>query len=303
MTWCTLAYDAREASYLHQMNELAKQDGNQPSPFQLARHRITRLAHRIRVFKQIYADGARLGELFSAFSVKLLQLPDSVPLQEPDRMTKLKPIINRMMASDDPRRKKVDDAIEKLPFDLEERILEQYKPDKNRPPSVHCEIQVLEHFYKYELRFVDDDRYIGCSKASCLCCKLYIRHHPARCEEPETHNNLVPRWGPPLLPYGSKDPGFKPQRELLNKILHDMRGLVLDRLIALTKPNKHPDSVSRLTSSAPEEGFYDILDDMSSSGEENLNERLDVHSGEEAGLSEVSTEVEYESDSDGGVLL
>ncbi len=52
-------------------------------------------------------------------------------------------------------------------FGILERVKAQFE-DKDFTPRVHAELNLLEYFYRERLPFVDDDRFIACSKPSLL---------------------------------------------------------------------------------------------------------------------------------------
>lgn len=78
---------------------------------------------------------------------------------------------------------------------LTQKFEETYLEFEPRP---HAELLVLEHFSELNFEFVNDDRYIGCSKPSCYCCALYMKVHPGRFEPRACHGNLWPNWAPPI---------------------------------------------------------------------------------------------------------
>ncbi|PMD30803.1 hypothetical protein L207DRAFT_612083 [Hyaloscypha variabilis F] len=57
-------------------------------------------------------------------------------------------------------------------------------------PRVHAELILLDLFWSQNLEFVENDKYIGCSKPACYCCYHYITVHPGRFVPPACHNNL-----------------------------------------------------------------------------------------------------------------
>ncbi|PIA97955.1 hypothetical protein CB0940_05371 [Cercospora beticola] len=70
-------------------------------------------------------------------------------------------------------------------------------------PIVHAEILILNHFFTKDLRFVNDDRYIGCSKPSCYCCSLYFDAHPGNFVQRPCHGNAYVKWSPPRSQTGA----------------------------------------------------------------------------------------------------
>lgn len=76
---------------------------------------------------------------------------------------------------------------------IEDIYAERCKAQDHKP-RVHAEISMMEHFYFNQLPFVDDDRYIGCSKPSCYCCDLYLRRHPGKFVPRPCHGNIWVKW-------------------------------------------------------------------------------------------------------------
>lgn len=72
---------------------------------------------------------------------------------------------------------------------------------------IHAELLVLNHFYRYNLKFAENVRYIGCSKLSCYCCHAYMKNHPLDVIQRPCHGNTWTRWEMPSLksPSNAKD--------------------------------------------------------------------------------------------------
>lgn len=68
-----------------------------------------------------------------------------------------------------------------------------------RGAPVHAEMTILDHFHHQGLQFAYGKAYIGCSKPSCFCCRVYMSNHPLRPIERPSHNNVWVRWSPPSL--------------------------------------------------------------------------------------------------------
>ncbi|EQK99734.1 hypothetical protein OCS_04550 [Ophiocordyceps sinensis CO18] len=119
-------------------------------------------------------------------------------------------------------------------------------------PRVHAEVQLLDHFHAHRLSFAADDRYIACSKPACFCCRLYFRHHPARCVEPDSHGNLHLNWGLARLRDGARDARWAEQRAVLDNMNDDIRDVVFMAVLAGPRPAR-PDSLSGITRSGLED--------------------------------------------------
>lgn len=223
-----------------------------------AKHCIGRLAHHIRASQQLLEDSYRLAGLFESYHVLPTPIMRGVIRPEQDSQTTLDAILKRMLAEKDDRYVELQEALSTMDqkFHIFDRIV-GYHESKTWRPQVHAEIHVLEHFFKQTLSYVDNDRYIGCSKPACLCCKLYIRYHPARCVEPESHQKVYTNWSPPNLEAAGQDPLFAQQRDIMIEITHRIRENVIEQLYQRSISQKRRnDSLTAITTS----GAYLIQD-------------------------------------------
>ncbi|CEL02062.1 hypothetical protein ASPCAL01637 [Aspergillus calidoustus] len=56
---------------------------------------------------------------------------------------------------------------------------------------VHAELLIVDFFSRKKLKFVDNDRYVGCSKPACYFCHKWISLHPDGYETPAAHNQVI----------------------------------------------------------------------------------------------------------------
>lgn len=256
-------------------------------------HYLGRLAHHVRAPMEVVKDSYSLPRLFDVYDIRLIKRVGSNPRPEADSLTTLPNILRRMLPSNDPRleeyRKNIQDLDHK--FNITARIQEKYE-DKNFQPQIHAEIQVLEHFHANHIHFVDDDRYIGCSKSACYCCHLYFLHHKARPVVPESHQSIYLNWGLRVLPEGARDLGYEEQRNLINKMLEAIRHDALDQIRRKAGPPRwHADSRTGITMSTMEQSLdLDIMPPRKHSPEREI-----VASDVESGLSEHIARIELQS--------
>ncbi|KAI0851618.1 hypothetical protein F5Y00DRAFT_259621 [Daldinia vernicosa] len=265
---CFQAYDQRKAPELRSLESDTYSGngdiniGKYAPPFAEVRHRLGRLAHHVRAPKEVIEDSLELGHLFNEYKICLVNPPPSNPRPQADSLTELHSILKRMLPANDPKLEEYIEALVSLDhkFQITNRIRGEYNK-KHFQPRVHAEVQILEHFCTNQLRYVDDDRYIGCSKPACYCCHLYFRHHESRPVEPESHQKIYLNWGVPVLPEGSKSPGYNTQRDLMNKMLETIRKDALAQIIRKAGPlTWHPDSLTGITISTmalPAEKVYE----------------------------------------------
>jgi hypothetical protein len=61
-------------------------------------------------------------------------------------------------------------------------------------PAPHAEAIVLYYFLSQSLEFAYGDPYVGCSKPSCYCCRVYFESQPAAPRVGRAHNNVWIKW-------------------------------------------------------------------------------------------------------------
>ncbi|KAF2110390.1 hypothetical protein BDV96DRAFT_603973 [Lophiotrema nucula] len=58
---------------------------------------------------------------------------------------------------------------------------------------VHAELQIADMFSRsQDMKFVDSDKYIGCSKEACYFCYAWLSNHHDRYVPPATHYKIIP---------------------------------------------------------------------------------------------------------------
>ncbi|KAL8381526.1 hypothetical protein RB595_005681 [Gaeumannomyces hyphopodioides] len=258
---CSLAFEHRRSQKMLDIKDRGRQsryssgtvaDKFDNNPFAAAHHFIGRLAHHVRAPKRL-VESAQCFEqvLDSSYIVSQVPVPEPVSPPIPDDKTNLLSILNRMGVKDEATIEALMDLERMLA--IEDRLLEEYRKP-NFKPIVHCEIQLHEHFNASgrQKKFALDLPVIGCSKPACYCCKLYLKYHPARCIEPESHENVWLNWSPPALPLGHLDAGFTGQRAVLQKIIEEVRRAAVEQIQQRRGPGtSHPDSTTGITKLTP----------------------------------------------------
>ncbi|KAK8031291.1 hypothetical protein PG990_001025 [Apiospora arundinis] len=218
------------------------------------RHAIGRLASHIRAPTQVLLDALIHRNIFDegVSTVKKVCPVNSVPRPEPDGLTTPAGILKRMVKPDNPKMKDYQSAMEIMDnhMHIGEKIIQSYESPDFRP-SVHCEVQVLEHFYENNLRYSHNDRFIACSKPACYCCHLYFKAHPADPVEPRSHQKIWPSWSPPLIPdIRSDEKKYRHQLHILNTMIESIRKEALAQIEqrVMSKDNQQ-DSTTGITPS------------------------------------------------------
>ncbi|KAL4993355.1 hypothetical protein BDV10DRAFT_198411 [Aspergillus recurvatus] len=259
---CNFAYNHRHSVHTQELTVRAMREGASPGPtegsscFGLVRHYIGRLANHIRAPKELVEDSCNLGYLMHAYTVCAVDPVGSVPSPVRDLHTNLRGILNRMFKPGDAERVTVEEGL--LYINKTSDIFDSFLSEYNgRDRQVHAEIQVLEHFHKLRLSFVDGDRYIACSKPACLCCELYFKHHPARMVLPSSHQKIWTAWSPPFLPgFAKGDTATQLQKRVLSSMTQDLRVQIIQQVLQRSRSSRwHPDSRTSFTEIRPELAF------------------------------------------------
>ena len=226
--------------------------------FTRVRHIVGRLTAHIRAVKQLLDDVVHLDEFLEVYEVSAVPVPTSAPQLPADSQTNLRGIMTRIFkdGTKDPRFDRTLGYLSHMDqqVHLEDKLSDFHSPDC-KPHIVHSEVQMLHHFHDNGLAFAEADRYIATSKPACMCCRLYFRHHPALCVEPDTHQRVWPSWGLPVLPLDG--PGWTEQRDVLNNVGRDIRKeviMVIEQRQAISFA--HPGSLTGDTHSI-DAGFSD----------------------------------------------
>ncbi|KAJ5742559.1 uncharacterized protein N7511_011291 [Penicillium nucicola] len=234
---CKFAYENRHSKFVDILTFSAQNEEKKIGPqgrmtsFAIAKHYLGRLAAHIRAPQQLFEDAETLDYMLESCKVDYIEPIPSVPQPIFDSQTTLEGILYRMLKQNDPERLEIERKL--IYMNMGNGILEKLNEQYQRcVPQVHAEVQVLEHFHKKKLHFVDADRYIACSKPSCVCCEMYFKYHPARMDAPECHRKVWIKWSPPLVKVFTKNlPDFKQQRQIINKMTEDIRSDVIAQVL------------------------------------------------------------------------
>jgi OTT_1508-like deaminase len=254
---CRFSYEQRAC---HHLRELQEHIGDEPSTlidteskrqdFHLTRHFIGRLGSHLKAAKILITAGSRMPNMFENFSIEIQ--PSSKPPSSPpptDHMTTLDGIVKRMLPAGSQDVLPYQEALAAMDskFRIKDRLLDQYK-DKTFKPRVHAELSLLEFFYATKRQFVDDDRFIGCSKPACYCCYHYISLHPGGFVRPSSHGIRYINWRPPDLTDTATKEERIHQRDIMNKLIAQIRRDALRHIDQRKGPSPwHPDSTTGIS--------------------------------------------------------
>jgi hypothetical protein len=189
-------------------------------------------------------------DLFNNFTIKTRPSPKPPSLPPPtDQLTTLSGIIKRMLPAGSEETIRYQEALATMDakFHFQDRLQAQFQ-DKDFRPRVHAELNLLEYFYTERLPFVEDDRFIACSKPACYCCYHYISLHPGGFVRPSSHGVRYLSWRPPDLVNAADTRENNHQRDILNKVIAQIRLDALRQIEQRRGPSPwHPDSTTGIT--------------------------------------------------------
>jgi len=248
--------------HIGEENSTSNTDESKQRSFLLARHYIGRLGSHLKAAKILVMAGQRLPNLFDSFSVEVHPSPRPPVLPPPvDQSTTLSGILKRMLPKDSEDTPRYEKALQYMDtkFNLLGRLRDQYQ-DKDFRPRVHAEIHLLEYFYKQNLAFFDDDRFIGCSKPACYCCYHYISHHPGGFVRPDSHGIRYISWRSPDIVDPDDQKEKNHQRDILNKVIEQIRLDAFRQIEQRVGPSPwRPDSTTGITISQQYNNDLDSL--------------------------------------------
>ena len=274
---CSVAYEFRKSkSFAYLTSKVRAVVGScdganlDENVFAKARHYIGRLGSHMTAAKTLVETAEQLPSLFDDFDIEIVpRQASSLPPACLDDRVNLDGILKRMTpsGSDEEVSLELRAALQYMneKHNLESRVREMYE-SKNFQPQVHAELTLLEYFYKHDLAFVHDDRYIGCSKPACYCCWLYIRAHPGRFAEPACHSKIYLNWKPPSScddESCSSGEQCIHLRDILNEMVKTVRADAKAQIVARScRRRSHPDSTTGITRSMDRAHLGDLPRDF-----------------------------------------
>ncbi|KAF2171580.1 hypothetical protein M409DRAFT_33007, partial [Zasmidium cellare ATCC 36951] len=210
------------------------------------RHYIGRLGSWHHSSRTLVSYASERPQVFAEVQITARATPKPIGVPRANETTNLHSVLSRMFTEDEQLElKRGIEILQRLRgFDLDSAFREAYA-DKNFKPRVHAEVWLLEHFYWSDLHFLDDDRYIGCSKPSCYCCNLYILERQDRSSQRPSHGNVWTNWQSPLPQDSSKSLFDANLRSaMISKFKEDLKNQIIE---PTTNHGRIPDTTTGLT--------------------------------------------------------
>jgi hypothetical protein len=269
-TMCETAYKTRNTPQKERLGKRSRDNALADDIVRSHRetnHYLNCLMRHFKVTKSLVEESEQVRDYIEESCVARVPPMLSHPRPQADAHTSLESILGRMVSSRNDEEWKTIESnlarIDRLVYpSLEARIKDKYE-DANFQPCIHAEIQVLDFFHRNKLVFARGHRFIACSKPACICCRLYFQHHPARPVEPNSHEKIMAKWSPPLLPKGKDDERFKEQQKLISSVIIELKSRVIDLVLGRVRPLPFQyDSITAMTElGSDKEELYDSFDE------------------------------------------
>jgi hypothetical protein len=251
---CSLAYSFRNSTLLETLNQRHLRSGTTAPLWSELRHYIGRLGSWSKASKVLLRAAKMFPNLLHDFHVEYLESPPPIPVPSTDKKTNLDSALGRMIPKAESQRlQDVREAVRNFTVkDISAEFTAKYT-DKTFKPRVHAELLLLEHFYHKNLRFVENDRYIGCSKPSCYCCDLYMKCHPGGFMTRACHGNLWIKWRAPDPPIDNDEQARKHTAKMLNEMVKTVRRDAIGQLLSKQPRRRRvPDSTTGMSTAIPD---------------------------------------------------
>ena len=248
---CSLAYSFRNSTLLETLNQRHLRSGTTASMWSNLRHYIGRLGSWSRASKVLLRAAKLFPNLLHDFRVEYLVSPPPIAAPSADAKTNLDNALGRMIPkAENQLLHDVREAVNTFTvMDISADFIAKYT-DGNFKPRIHAELLLLEHFYHRNLRFIENDRYIGCSKPSCYCCDLYMKCHPGDIVTRACHGNLWINWRAPIPPVDNDEQARKHTAKMLNEMVKTVRRDAIGQLLSKQPRRRRvPDSTTGISPS------------------------------------------------------
>ncbi|KAK1705889.1 hypothetical protein BDP67DRAFT_603799 [Colletotrichum lupini] len=220
-------------------------------------HFIGRLSSYHGAIRAIISGRRRLHpDLFENFEITWL--PPSIPMNNPmdtlqshmgmetqQKRRSADNIIRKMMGNSADRDTTLEQAKTLQVCGLDESIMHQCQMTSFKP-IVQCEILLLHYLDQgycrnhYHIPFIDDVKFIGCSKPTCRLCEYYFAAHNTDIQVCPGHKNVYSNWTIPNL-FANDLAEANERDSLLDKVVSKIREDALRALREKTTDGKRFD--------------------------------------------------------------
>ncbi|TKA61205.1 hypothetical protein B0A55_12809 [Friedmanniomyces simplex] len=164
-------------------------------------HFIGRLGSWLKAARFLLEHAADFADILSSPLTEIVPFEDCGRFRPPPAMWELDTLLSRTLSPHfDVSKDRLDHLFGSGAFAAGSAQLRKCH-ERGWRLKAHAEASMARFFYKENRQFVNGERYIGCSKPSCVCCELYMELLPGTFERRPCHGNAWTQWrlpGPPL---------------------------------------------------------------------------------------------------------
>lgn len=164
-------------------------------------HFVGRLGAWHKAAHFLFRHAADFADVLSSPSIEIVPLEEPQGCPSPPEIWELGSLLSQTISPFfDLSKDRVDHLFGSGAFAAGSAQLKKYH-ERGWRPKEHAEATMARFFYQGIRQFVYQQRYIGCSKPSCVCCELYIELLPGNFERRPCHGNAWTQWRIPGLSF------------------------------------------------------------------------------------------------------
>ena len=189
---CKKAYEFRSTDHARELARIARQD--QTGQWKHVCHFIGRLGSWLKAARFLFGHATCFPEILSNYEVKIVPIEDYTRFENPPPMRELGQLLLQTLPPHfDVSKARLEHLFGHGTFAVADSLLKECEANGWRLKT-HAEAS-MAHFFSVEGRqFVNGDRYIGCSKPSCMCCELYLEALSGNFAQRPCHGNAWIQW-------------------------------------------------------------------------------------------------------------
>ncbi|MCJ1294560.1 hypothetical protein MMC34_006118 [Xylographa carneopallida] len=190
-------FKARDLEVFRILDQYAKGDDRHFTPL---RHHIGRLGSHVKATNAIYKGLRHFPRISEKFEIQSLPASSESPFPLALSEKRVKGIAGRMFGADQQvQANECHEKLQSIGRNIEGGLAKYLRNICPKETYVHAELQLLDFARRENVDFVDDDKYIGCSKPACYSCYEYVQalQEDYHVTAPSTHNKVYLSWRVP----------------------------------------------------------------------------------------------------------
>jgi len=171
-TLCKKAYEFRSTGHARKLAERARKDPT--DEWKHVCHFIGRLGAWLKASLFLFENASCFADILSNYEVKIVPIGDYTRFSTPQPMWDLQRLLLHTLPTHfDVSKARLEHLFGQGAWNVANSLLEECEATGWRLKT-HAEASMAHFFFVEDRHFVNEDRYIGCSKPSCMCCELYL---------------------------------------------------------------------------------------------------------------------------------